>query len=63
MDVSQVISTYVYELGILTVVCIIAVLLGLIGGYRLGYSQKTGAYAIGGSILIIVAVATGFLYL
>lgn len=53
----------IYELGILTVVCIIAVLLGLIGGYRLGYSQKTGAYAIGGSILIIVAVATGFLYL
>ena len=53
----------IYELGILTIVCIIAVLLGLIGGYRLGYSQKTGAYAIGGSILIIVAVATGFLYL
>lgn len=53
----------IYELGILTVVCIIAVLLGLVGGYRFGYSQKTGAYAIGGSILIIVAVATGFLYL
>ena len=53
----------IYEIGILTIVCIIAVLLGLVGGYRFGYSQKTGAYAIGGSILIIVAVATGFLYL